>query len=97
MAVYVDTPMVLRHQQRWSHLMADTLPELHAFAARLGLPRRAFQNKRSGAHYDLTLPMREHALRLGAISLSRRDDREKLKAVIACARQQAHAAAGVSG
>ncbi|MCM2336622.1 MAG: DUF4031 domain-containing protein, partial [Pseudomonas sp.] len=38
--------------------MADTLAELHDFAARLGLPRRAFQDKTSGAHYDVDAGLR---------------------------------------
>lgn len=48
MSVYVDDPVTLWRGQRWAHLMADTLEELHAMAARLGMPRRAFQDKRSG-------------------------------------------------
>src|SRR3546814_13932237 len=39
--------------------MADTLDELHDFAARLGIPRRAFQDKTSGAHYDVTAQLLE--------------------------------------
>lgn len=36
--------------------------ELHAFAARLGMPRRIFQ----GDHYDVPTEVRERALALGA-------------------------------
>ena len=68
--------------------MADTLPELHAMAAQLGIPRRAFQNKRSGVHYDVPAPLRERAIALGARPISRHTDRILLKAVIANARAQ---------
>ncbi len=36
--------------------------ELHAFAARLGVPRRAFQ----GDHYDIPASLRGPAIELGA-------------------------------
>lgn len=68
--------------------MADTLAELHAMAAQLGIPRRAFQNKPSGAHYDVPTGLREQAIALGAQPISRHTDRERLKAVIATARRQ---------
>jgi hypothetical protein len=69
--------------------MADTLQELHAMAAQLGLPRRAFQDKPSGAHYDVTIELREQALQLGATAISRHADRERMRAVIRNARAQA--------
>jgi len=88
MAVYVDDAVTLWRGERWAHLMADSLEELHVFAQQLGLPRRAFQNRTSGAHYDVTAAMRAHALRLGAVALSRHTDRARLRAVIANARRQ---------
>ena len=88
MAVYVDDAVTLWRGERWAHLMADTLDELHAFAARLGLPRRAFQDKTSGAHYDVTAPLRERAIALGAVPVSRHVDRDLVRRVIARARAQ---------
>jgi hypothetical protein len=88
MSVYVDDAVTLWRGQRWAHLMADTLAELHAFADRLGIPRRAFQNKTSGAHYDLTADMREDAIQLGAIPISRHHDRDLVRAVIRNAKAQ---------
>lgn len=88
MTVYVDDAVTLWRGRRWAHLMADTLDELHAFAARLGLPRRAFQDKHSGAHYDIDTDMRSVALALGAMPISRHQDRALVKAVIARAKAQ---------
>lgn len=88
MSVYVDDAVHPWRGQRWAHLMADTLDELHAMAQRLGIPRRAFQNKTSGAHYDVTTELREQAIGLGAIAISRHADRELLKAVIQRAKAQ---------
>jgi len=88
MAVYVDDAVTLWRGERWAHLMADTLAELHAFAAALGVPRRAFQDKTSGAHYDLTAGLRERAVALGAVAISRHRDRALVRAVIAHAKAQ---------
>lgn len=88
MTVYVDDAVHPWRGQRWAHLMADTLEELHAFAALLGIPRRAFQDKTSGAHYDVTTQLREQAIALGATAISRHGDRALMRRVIANARAQ---------
>lgn len=88
MTVYVDDAVTLWRDERWAHLMADTLDELHAFAQQLGLPRRAFQDKTSGAHYDITAALRERAIALGAMAISRHHDRKLVRAVIRNAKEQ---------
>jgi len=88
MTVYVDDAVHAWRGQRWAHLMADSLAELHAMAAQLGIPRRAYQNKSSGAHYDVTEADRARAIALGAQAISRHVDRQRVKAVIANARAQ---------
>jgi Protein of unknown function (DUF4031) len=51
---------------RWCHMVSDDGDhELHAFAARLGIPRRRFQ----GDHYDLHPGLRERAVMLGALEV----------------------------
>lgn len=86
--MYVDDAVHPWRGERWAHLMADTLDELHAMAARLGLPRRAFQHRRSGAHYDVTAALRGRAIGLGALAISRHRDRALVRAVIARAKAQ---------
>lgn len=88
MTVYVDDAVTLWRGRRWAHLMADTLDELHAAAAALGLPRHAFQNRTSGAHYDVTTELRTAAIDLGAVAISRHRDRHLVRAVIRNAREQ---------
>jgi len=88
MTVYVDDAVSLWRGHRWAHLMADTLDELHDFARRLGLRREKFQNKTSGAHYDVPAPLREQAIVLGAVAISRHRDRELVRAVIRRAKAQ---------
>jgi hypothetical protein len=50
------------------HMAADTLEELHAFAYRMGLKRKWFQDK-SIPHYDLTEKMRNRAIQMGVKEL----------------------------
>ena len=88
MTVYVDDAVHPWRGERWAHLLADTLDELHAFATLLGIPRRAFQDRASGAHYDVTAEMRARAIALGATAISRHGDRTLVRAVIANARRQ---------
>jgi hypothetical protein len=55
---------------RWSHLMADTSPELTEFAARLGLKPAWIQKPGTALeHFDVTAGKRARALELGAIAI----------------------------
>jgi hypothetical protein len=69
MTVYVDDVRHRFGRMVMCHLWADTVEELHAFAARLGLKRRWFQcpPKASWEHYDISLSVKSKALKLGAI------------------------------
>jgi hypothetical protein len=61
---------------RWSHLVADSEEELHAFAARLGMRRESFQSKRHRphhAHYDVPERSRHTVLEMGAVAVSWRE------------------------
>jgi len=61
--ILVDRPIWHFRGERWSHLVSDTsLDELHAFAASLGVPRRAFQ----GDHYDIPERLLSAAIEAGA-------------------------------
>jgi hypothetical protein len=55
---------------RWCHMAStESDDELHEFAARLGLPRRAFDRD----HYDLTPARRARAVELGAVEVTARE------------------------
>jgi hypothetical protein len=65
--------------RRWCHLEdtdGDT-DKLHAFAARIGIPRRWFQIGVRGTfpHYDLTPRYRLKAIQAGAVELTSEDSR----------------------
>lgn len=73
--VYVDDmrmrARVGRIDARWSHLMADTDLELHAFAARIGLRRSWAQYPGTWkSHYDVTDSKRAQAIAAGATEIS---------------------------
>ena len=48
----------------------DPYLELHAFAGRIGLPKRWFQPHRVADHYDIVGSKRALALRVGAVEMS---------------------------
>lgn len=72
MAAYVD-PLFDWSSGRWSHLMADSVDELHTFAASIGLKRSWFQDKPGHPHYDLRPSKRALAVRLGAVEVSHQE------------------------
>lgn len=91
MTVYVDDARIQatvgRYRDRWSHLTADTVEELHAFADRIGLRRTWFQTCKSTLcgggrpanrdtcphwHYDVTESKRAQALASGAEEMDMR-------------------------
>lgn len=61
MTVFVDNERITWRGKLWCHLVADSLDELHAFAAVLGLKRGWFQEKASYPHYDVTTEVRDRA------------------------------------
>lgn len=69
MAILVDDAVWPWRGRMWAHLVSDTsTDELHAFAARLGIPDRAFQ----GDHYDVTDELRDCAIAEGARAVDSR-------------------------
>ena len=72
MSVYVDNVRIRYRGMRMSHMLADSLEELHAMAEQLGLKRAWFQPG-STPHYDLCAAKRTLAIELGAIPIGRRE------------------------
>lgn len=78
MSVYVDPLQVWPNA--WGifragscHLAADTIEELHEFAAKLGMKREWFQDHPKHPHYDLVKSRRERAVALGAKEVTSRE------------------------
>lgn len=77
MTILIDNAHWPNHGRMWCHLVSDeSLTELHAFAARLGIPERGF----SGDHYDLPDEMRAAAIALGAQPVESRELMQRLTA-----------------
>jgi hypothetical protein len=75
--IVVDEARWLWRGRYWAHLASDeSYDELHAFAARLGLPRRVFQ----GDHYDVPVEYRQRAIELGAEIITSRQLVARLRA-----------------
>jgi hypothetical protein len=85
--VYVDNAFEVGDWGRWSgggHLQADSVDELHEFAARLGLRREWFQSKPGrpeNDHYDLGRVGRLRAIELGAVEEGRADGARRRQAI----------------
>ncbi|WP_448315500.1 DUF4031 domain-containing protein [Streptomyces sp. CO7] len=77
MAAYIDPPDWPGHGRLWSHLISDvSFEELHAFAAGLGVPGRAFD----GDHYDIPADLYAAAVAAGAIPVRSREIVRRLHA-----------------
>jgi hypothetical protein len=83
MAAYLDDTRIRRRGCEWSHLIADTTEELHAFAVGLGLERVRFHGNPARPwkdHYDVPEAKRQRAMELGARPISRREAVAMLRA-----------------
>ncbi|MCD6252424.1 MAG: DUF4031 domain-containing protein [Psychrobacter sp.] len=80
MAIYVDFVRIEFRGFKWCHMLADTLQELHDFAAWIDVDKRLFHRNASYPHYDITVQMREIAIAHGAIPADR-------KKIIECAKK----------
>ncbi len=76
--IYVDEFRqwgVLRQQT--SHLTADSVEELRAFAQEIGIPKGRWHAGASTPHYDLNFGWRETALENGAVFVPAKDQARK--------------------
>ncbi|QCX77403.1 hypothetical protein C9F11_18755 [Streptomyces sp. YIM 121038] len=70
MTLYIDPPVWPGHGRLWSHLVSDvSYDELHAFAVRIGAPRRAFERD----HYDVPAERYASAVAAGAVEVGSKE------------------------
>lgn len=75
MSVYVDDMKASFGRMVMCHMVADTLPELHAMADRIGVARKWYQGPpvTRNPHYDIALSKRALAVEAGAKEIRWRD------------------------
>jgi hypothetical protein len=77
MTVLIDEPIWPAHDTLWSHLVSDaSLDELHAFAAEVGISRRAFDRD----HYDVPQERYRQLVSAGAQPVTIREMVTRLRA-----------------
>jgi hypothetical protein len=75
--ILVDQPIWPAHGRRFAHLVSDeSFDELHAFAATIGLPERAFHRD----HYDIPDEWVAEAISAGATEVDARELVRRLRA-----------------
>lgn len=74
--VYVGKKEYKYGRMIMSHMVADSLDELHEMARSIGIDIRHFQNKKDRPHYDICKTKKQIAIHKGAIEVS---DREIIK------------------
>lgn len=75
--ILIDEAIWPAHGTVWAHLVSDaSLDELHAFAARAGIPPRGFDHD----HYDVPAERLEELVALGATAVTGRELLRRLQA-----------------
>lgn len=67
--VYVDSPIWKKSEtgrKSYAHMVADTLPELHEFALKIGVKKHFFHRHPTCPHYDITSLQHNDAVANGA-------------------------------
>ena len=72
--IYVDPAIYKKPNGRkyYSHMVADSLEELHEFAASIGIKPHFYHSTASYPHYDITEIQRTLAIESGAIEVTSR-------------------------
>lgn len=73
MTVYVDDAAIPYKGKPRFHLSADSLEEMHAFCARVGINKCWFHRKSLYPHYDITGEQRDAAIAAGAVAVTKRE------------------------
>jgi hypothetical protein len=83
MSVYVDQARNPFGRMLMCHMIADTLPELHAIAGKIGIARKWLQASppASFPHYDIAQSKRALAIEAGAVSVTMRELAQHMKRI----------------
>ncbi len=78
MSVYVDNARNKYGRMFMSHMMADTLEELHTMALEIGVAQKHFQDGKR-PHYDICQRMKVRAVLKGAKQITSRQMIERFR------------------
>lgn len=72
MTVYVDPAVFMKPngRKKYAHMTADTLEELHTFAANVGVKKHFYHRGSRYPHYDITEIQREMIVNAGACEIT---------------------------
>jgi hypothetical protein len=73
MPAYVDDAAIVWKGKARFHMSADSIVELHAFAASIGVRPCWFHRKSRYPHYDITGEQRATAVAAGAFAVSQKE------------------------
>ena len=73
MPVYVDDAFIPYRRMWMSHMVADSLEDLHNMADIIGVNKRHFQNHSKYPHYDICKSKRDLAIKHGAIEVTTKE------------------------
>lgn len=76
------------------HLVADTLEELHIFAANIGLKKEWFQHHKKHPHYDIWGTLLKKALESDVMVISSKDLVQKANKLCCDIKKKANPSAG---
>lgn len=79
--VYVGKREYKFGRMKMSHMIADSLEELHDMAEKIGMRLEWFQNKPGKPHYDVPMFRKKRAILAGAIEVDDRFIVNKLKEI----------------
>lgn len=71
--IYVGTREYKYGRMIMSHMIADTLDELHLMAKNIGVSKKHFQDKKEKPHYDICKQNKNKAIELGAKEINDRE------------------------
>lgn len=74
--IYVGTREYKYGRMIMSHMVSDSIDELHLMAKNIGVNKRHFQDKKGKPHYDICKQNKIKAINLGAIEIN---DREMIR------------------
>jgi len=73
--IYVDEAIwkSANGRKSYAHMVADSLEELHQFAAKIGVKPHFFHRSKTAPHYDITSDQHAVAIANGAVLVSSRE------------------------